>query len=215
MTAFDGDATKGRLHASVGYAENAFGEVFEGRERFGGNRRECAAGAGLIETHGVAQEVIGVKTAEDKVRIGDGGAIAAAIARGTGNGACGLRADLQCAGMVHPCKRAAACAGGMNVEHGHADGETGDLSFGAGGRFACGVEECDVGGRSAHVESEDAIDTEARATLSAPITPPAGPERIVRTGSRTVDAAERIPPEDCMMLRLVLRFARPRWSAWT
>ena len=132
--------------------------MFEGSEGFGGDCRESAAGAGFVETHGAAEEVIGMKTAEDEVGVGDGGAIAAAVARGAGNGSGGLRADLQRAGRVHPRKRAAACAGGVNVEHGHADRESGDLAFGAGGGLACGVEKSDVGGCSAHVEGEDAID---------------------------------------------------------
>lgn len=37
------------------------------------------------------------------------------------------------------------------------------------------------------------------ATCCAPSTPPAGPERIVRTGSLAATFAERIPPLDCMM----------------
>ncbi len=36
------------------------------------------------------------------------------------------------------------------------------------------------------------------ATACAPTTPPAGPERIVRTGSRAAVAAPMMPPEDCM-----------------
>ena len=31
--------------------------------------------------------------------------------------------------------------------------------------------------------------------------------------TRAADAAERMPPEDCMMLRRTSRLARPRWSA--
>src|SRR3989442_4620406 len=39
---------------------------------------------------------------------------------------------------------------------------------------------------------------ESRAAYCAPITPPAGPERIVRTGSREAALAEMIPPFDCI-----------------
>ena len=38
----------------------------------------------------------------------------------------------------------------------------------------------------------------ARAARIAPTTPPAGPERIVRTGSFAAASAEMLPPEDCM-----------------
>ena len=32
VAAFDGNAAQGALHAGVGYAKDAFGEMFEGRE---------------------------------------------------------------------------------------------------------------------------------------------------------------------------------------
>jgi len=38
----------------------------------------------------------------------------------------------------------------------------------------------------------------ARALAAAPTTPPAGPDRTVRTGSRAAAAKEVIPPLDCM-----------------
>ena len=44
-----------------------------------------------------------------------------------------------------------------------------------------------------------------RASLAAwfaPMTPPAGPESMVRTGSRAACSAEIIPPLDCMMRTL-------------
>src|SRR6266511_3186002 len=41
----------------------------------------------------------------------------------------------------------------------------------------------------------------AAATRKAPTTPPAGPERIVRTGSLAAALAEMLPPEDCMTRR--------------
>ncbi len=37
-----------------------------------------------------------------------------------------------------------------------------------------------------------------RATWRAPTIPPAGPDRIVRTGSLAAAAAEMLPPEDCI-----------------
>ena len=43
----------------------------------------------------------------------------------------------------------------------------------------------------------------ARATSHAPTTPPAGPLRMVRTGSRADTRAEMLPPFDCMTRRLV------------
>ena len=52
-----------------------------------------------------------------------------------------------------------------------------------------------------------------RATLSAPVTPPAGPDKMVRTGSRAAACAERMPPEDCMMLSRAPRRLRLRSQA--
>ncbi len=49
-----------------------------------------------------------------------------------------------------------------------------------------------------------------RAMLSAPVTPPAGPDKMVRTGSRAAAGAERMPPEDCMMLSCAPRRLRLR-----
>ncbi len=100
----------------------------------------------------------GCRSAKNEIGIGDGGAVATAVAGGAGNGSGGLRTDLQRTGSVHPRERAAACAGGVDVEHGHADREAGDLALGAGRGLAGGIEQSDVGGSSAHVEGEDAID---------------------------------------------------------
>ena len=132
--------------------------MFEGGEGSCWDCGERFACARFVETHGAAEEVVGMQAAKDEVGVGDGGAVAATVAGRTGNGSGGLRTDLERAGSIHPCERAAAGAGGVDVEHGHADGETGDLALGAGRWLAGGIKQCDVGGGSAHVEGEDAID---------------------------------------------------------
>ena len=153
--------------------------MFDCGEGFGGNSGESFAGARFVEMHGAAEEVIWMKAAEDEVGVGDGGAVSAAVAGGTGNGSGGLRTDLQSAGRVHPRERAAACARRVDIEHGNANGETGDLAFGAGGWLASGVEESDVVEVPPMSKVRMRSMPAARATLSAPITPPAGPERMV------------------------------------
>src|SRR6476660_7155426 len=45
---------------------------------------------------------------------------------------------------------------------------------------------------------------DAFADRSAPTTPPDGPERIVRTGSRAARSAEMLPPDDCITRNLFL-----------
>src|SRR5579863_3887833 len=139
VAAFDGDAAEGRLHTRVGHAEDAFGEVFESGEGPGGYGGESAAGAGFVEMHRSAKKVVGMEAAEDEVCVSDGGAIATTVACGSGHGARGLGADLESIGEVHPSQRAATRAGGVDVEHGHANGKTGNLAFGAGGWFASSV----------------------------------------------------------------------------
>src|SRR4051794_34446820 len=42
----------------------------------------------------------------------------------------------------------------------------------------------------------------AAAARKLPITPPAGPERIVRTGSFAATVAEMLPPDDCITRKL-------------
>src|SRR5262245_20474718 len=42
------------------------------------------------------------------------------------------------------------------------------------------------------------------ADLKAPTTPPDGPDKIVRTGSRAASSAEMLPPEDCMTRSFVV-----------
>src|SRR4030095_10463272 len=49
-------------------------------------------------------------------------------------------------------------------------------------------------------------------TLSAPTTPPAGPDRIARTGSDAAVAADTDPPLDCMTRRGVVS---GQWSVTT
>src|ERR1051325_2830927 len=45
-------------------------------------------------------------------------------------------------------------------------------------------------------------DPAASATRKAPTTPPAGPDKILRTGSFAADWGERLPPEDCITRNL-------------
>src|SRR5579871_4667966 len=82
-----------------------------------------------VQMHSSAEEMFRMKAAEDQVRICHGGALTAAITGRAGICACGLRSDLKGAGLIHPCERAAACAGGVDIEHGHADWQSRDLAL--------------------------------------------------------------------------------------
>src|SRR6266850_575666 len=48
------------------------------------------------------------------------------------------------------------------------------------------------------------VKSAACAARNAPTTPPAGPDRIVRTGSLAAADAEILPPEDCITLKAKL-----------
>ena len=52
----------------------------------------------------------------------------------------------------------------------------------------------------------------ARAIAAAPITPAAGPERIVRTGSARASAGPIALPSDCMILSRAPESRRSRFS---
>ena len=151
--------------------------------------RHASRARALVEPHRAAKEVIGVKAPEDEIGIGDGGSIASTVTGGSGIGAGGLWPDLQGSRGIDPGQRPAARAGGVNVEHGDADGQSAYLAFDGGRRLARGIEQRNVSRCAAHVEAEQAFDAGARATLSAPTTPPAGPDRIVRR----VDVLPRKP----------------------
>ena len=201
------------FHARVDDAENAFGEMFRCWRKIGEDpTQRVIARAIFMETHGATEEVVGMEAAEEEVGVGDGGVVATAVAGGTGIGSGGLRTHLQRAGSVHPCERTAAGAGGVDVEHGHADRETCYLALGAGGWLASSVKQSYVGGSTTHVEGEHAFDAcsagdAERADDSAGRTGEDGAD-----GFAGGDAAERMPPEDCMMLRRAFRLARPRSS---
>ena len=90
----------------------------------------------------------------------------------------------------------------MNVQHRHAHRHSRHFAFDRSSRRACCIQQRHIGRCSTHVEAQHAVRSPPTALRSsAPITPPAGPERIVRTGSTRRIRAERIPPDDCMIFK--------------
>ena len=97
----------------------------------------------------------GVEVAEDGVGVGDGGpGAAAAIAGGAGIDAGTFGADGEAAG-AEADNGAAACADGLDGEHGLAEGAVAGHA-GVGHLGGAVDDEADVGGGAAHVEGEDA-----------------------------------------------------------
>ena len=122
-------------------------------------RSHQRAGAIEVEAGPAAKEELGVEAAEDEVGVGDGGPDRRGRTDGPGHGAGGLGADAEEAAGVEAGEGAAARAGGVDVEHGDADGHAGDDGLDGGLRAAfAGVDEQDVGGGAAHVEADDAVE---------------------------------------------------------
>ena len=97
--------------------------------------------------------------AEDDVRVGHRrlGA-AAAVRRGTGIRARGLRPDAKRLGQLrHVRDRAAARTDGVDVDRRHLDAEVTDRGLAPDRRLAV-LTERDVGRRAAHVEGEDVVE---------------------------------------------------------
>ncbi len=115
-----------------------------------------AAGALEIEGEVSAEKTRGLQAAEKKIRVGDCRLRAASVADGAGIGSGGFGADAENSGGVEAGERASAGADGVDVEHGDADGEAGDLGVGGGFDFA--FDEGDVGGGASHVEGDDAVE---------------------------------------------------------
>ena len=156
--ALDGDDADGFFHGGVDDADDAGGELFESQttslllEKF----LRDAAGAVEIEREVSTKKTGGLEATEKKIGVGDGGLGAAAVADGTGIGSGGFGADAENAGGVEAGEGASAGADGVDVEHGNADGEAGDLGVGGGVDFA--FDEGNVGGGASHVEGDDAVE---------------------------------------------------------
>ena len=115
-----------------------------------------AARAVEIESEISAEKARGLQAAEKQVRVGNGGLRAAPVADRAGIGSGGFGADAENAGGIEAGERASACAYSVDVEHGDADGESGDFGVAGGVDFA--FDKGDVGGGASHVEGDDAFE---------------------------------------------------------
>lgn len=100
-------------------------------------------------------EMGGLDAAEGDVGVGDGERSAGAVAGGSGFGARRVGAH-PVAGAVEVEQRAAARRDGVDVEHGRAQPDSGDL--GGEDPFVLAGEVRDVRGGAAHVEADDAVE---------------------------------------------------------
>ena len=93
------------------------------------------------------------------MRVGDGRLLAPAVTDWARVRAGAFRADTQGACTVKARKRSASRADSVDVEHGHRDRQLGDLRF--VGRPQAPFDERYVGGGTAHVKGDDAVEPRA------------------------------------------------------
>ena len=101
----------------------------------------------------------GCKPAEQQIGIRHRGLGAAAIADRAGIGSGRFRTDAKRSAGVEARDGASAGAYSMYVEHGHANGEAGNLGLAAGTGFA--VNQRNIGGCAAHIEGDDSVEAAA------------------------------------------------------
>ena len=149
----DRDAADGFDHVFVGDADDALRggldvEAYRFRESGHG-----LAGEIDVEFEAAGQRRARRQPAEQQIGVGDGRSGAAlAVADRSRVRASRLRAHLQHAAAVDIGDGAAARADGMHVHHGHGDGKLAEPAF--AGDADGSVEQGDVGGSPAHVETD-------------------------------------------------------------
>src|ERR1039458_4895217 len=157
----DGDHADGFLHGGIDHADDTGGETFQVQRTSLSLQPLAGDAAGAVEIEGevTAEEAGGLQAAEKKVGVCDRGLRAAAVADGAGIGAGGFGTDAENAAGIEAGERASAGADGVDIEHGDADGESGD--FGVAGRADSAFDQGDIGGCAAHFEGNDAGETAA------------------------------------------------------
>ena len=138
-------------------AANCSGESFD-RCRFS-HSDDQAARAFQIEREISAQKTMRLQPSQNQIRIRHRGLRAAAIADRAGIGSSGFRPYAQRSAGVEARDGASAGAHGVNIEHGHANRQAGNLGLAAGAGFA--VHQRHIGRSAAHVERDDSFESAA------------------------------------------------------
>ena len=161
-SALDGDNADRFFHGGVHDANHPGGKFFQSEigAKFLQPLLGNAAGAIEIESEVSAEKARGLQTTEEEIGIGDSGLRAPAVTDRAGIGSSGFGADAQDSGSIEAGERASAGADGMDVEHGNADGKSGDLGIVGGLDFT--FDERDVGGSASHVEGDDVVESRWR-----------------------------------------------------
>src|SRR6202521_5753324 len=147
----------GFLHGRINHANDSRCKLFE-REfatlllQPGGND---SAGAFQVEREIATKKTMRLQASQDQIRIRDRGLSAATIADGTRISARGFRPDAQGSSGIEARNRTSACAHGVNVEHGHTNGQARNLSL-----TACiylVVHQSYIGRSATHVERNNSL----------------------------------------------------------
>src|SRR2546426_3462976 len=100
-----------------------------------------------------------LQSAQEQIGVGHSRLAATTVADGPGIGSGGFGADAQGSGRVEAGDGASASTHGVNVEHGNADRQAGDLGLAAEADLA--VHERNIGGSSSHVKRDDSLEAAA------------------------------------------------------
>ena len=177
-----------------------------------------AARAFQIESEVSTQKALRLQSAEKQIGIRHRGLSAAAVADRAGIGSGGFGPDAERAGGVEAGDGTSARAHGVNVEHGHADGQAGNLGLAAGAGLT--VHQRDIGGSSAHIERDDAVEAAAARHGSGPDHSARragkhGAHRFAGRRTEAGDSAARLHDENAGLSRAgscELRARRSRFS---
>ena len=145
------------------------------------------------------REAVGPEPPQKQIGVGHGGLGSAAVANGAGVSAGRFRAHAQQAAGIEACKRSAACAHGVNFQHGHAHGEPSYFRLIAGADLT--LHGGHVGRGASHVERQNFRETAAgcrsdRAHQSAGGARQHGADGFARGGLDRGDSAAGLHDED-------------------
>ena len=150
---FQGNGADGPFHIGVHHADDAQRGVAGGGANAGGDVRQQAVGAFLVQRHPAAQETVGAQTAQGQVGVGHGELPAASVAGRAGVGAGRLGAYHQRPAGVNAGDGTPAGADRMDFNHRHADRIAPQV--GGGGFLNPTGAEGHIGGSAAHIQGND------------------------------------------------------------
>ena len=161
VAALNRDHADGFFHGCIDHTNDSAGKLF-GRqvrsislEPLGDKPRRALE----IKSEFSSQKALRLQTTEQKIGVRHRGLSPTAITDWTRIGSGRFRAHAQSSAGVKAGYRAPSGAYGVDVEHGHTDRKTGDLGLAAGASLT--IHQRNIGGSSAHIERDDALETVA------------------------------------------------------